>query len=91
MEMSVDSANRYCLKNEYAVAPGNSHLSVAGSLVGAVELLTFIRQAAQDVLIIKSGTITREEIDLKIKQFRDGGATEQEVLDLIQQYNIGDK
>lgn len=32
-------------------------------------------------------TVSRLDIDLKIKEFKDGTATQQDVLDLIQQYN----
>ena len=190
LEMA-DNSNKYGLKPEYSAGPGNSHLSRIGSQIALESLLGFIRQAAQDILVIKSGsssaspiinnipdqsivrggsfasislddyvsdadnadneiswtysgntdllvningsrvatvsvpdtswtgaetitftatdptlltgfdaatftvnqsfTVTRTQIDLKIKQFQAGQATEQEVLDLIRQYNEGSK
>jgi hypothetical protein len=189
IEMSPDSVNRYCLKNAYSNSPGDSHLNRLGGRTALEALLGFIRQGAQDVLVIKSGSsaaspivtnipnqtivegstfatiplddyvtdadnsdaelswsysgnsaltvtidgsriatitpptaawtgtesitftatdpslltasdpatftvtaatvITREDIDRKIKQFKDGQATEQDVMDLIKQYNEG--
>ncbi|MDF1545872.1 MAG: hypothetical protein P1R58_12330 [bacterium] len=56
LEMTPGDPNRYSLKPSYSAGPGNSHLSLAGSQVAMESMLGFIRQAAQDVLVIKSGS-----------------------------------
>lgn len=88
-ETSPDSANRYCLKNEYWFGDNTSHLSLLGQSDAQDSLVSFIRRATEDILIQRAGVVTRQEIDLKIKDFKEGNATEQEVLDLIEQYNSG--
>ncbi len=56
-EMSSDSANRYCLKREYSVAPdaGDSHLSNAGATRAQESMTDFIREAVTDILIQRAG------------------------------------
>ena len=90
-ETSPDSVNRYCLKNAYWQGPpdGGSHLSSYGAAVAQDSLASFIRRATEDILSIRSGRATRRDIDLKIKDFREGQATIQEVLDVIESYNSG--
>ncbi len=90
-EMSPDSINRYFLKNSYWQGPpdGGSHLSPIGSAVAKDSLAAFIRQAVEDILLIRSGNVTRRDIDLKIKEFKEGSATEEDVLNLIEIYNSG--
>ncbi len=46
-------------------------------------------QMAAFVYDYNSPTVNRQEIDLKIKLFREGNATEQDVIDLINLYNSG--
>lgn len=80
--------DKYCLDQAYWAGSGSqSHLSAAGMEKFQNVLVDFIRLTAQDILIQKSGTVTRLDIDRKIKEFREGNATEQDVLNLIQQYN----
>ena len=66
-----------------------AHLSLLGMSITQDSLVSFIRRAAEDILIMRSGGVTRTDIDRKIKAFREGNATLQEVLDLIEQYNNG--
>ena len=83
-----NSANKYCLKEEYhADGDLGSHLSYLGADIAQDSLQTFIKRAVQDILIIKSGTVTREDIDRKIREFQQGTATEEEVRQLIEAYN----
>ncbi len=88
-ETSPDSVNRYCLKNDYWNGEGGSHLSSFGAAVAQDSLAAFIRRATEDILLIRSGHVTRLDIDLKVKDFRENQATIQDVLDLIEQYNNG--
>ncbi len=88
-ETSPDSINRYCLKTAYSASPGDSHLSPLGGRTAQDSLVSFIRRAAYDILVIKANAVTREDIDQKIKQFREGTATEAEVFELIRRYNEG--
>jgi hypothetical protein len=89
-ETAAGAQNRYCLKNEYwAGATAQSHLSAAGAAEGQDNLIAIIRQATQQILTTRSGVVTRQDIDLKIKAFREGTATAQEVVDLINRYNSG--
>ena len=89
-ETAEGSANRYCLKTEYWAGSSNqSHLSSAGQQWMQENLVAFIRNAAQDLLALKSDVVSRRDIDLMIKAFSEGNATEQEVSDLIRQYNTG--
>ncbi len=46
-------------------------------------------EIAAFVFDFDSPSVFRFDIDRKIKDFRDGNASEQEVLDLIDQYNNG--
>ncbi|HWR83184.1 MAG TPA: hypothetical protein VN285_07770 [Candidatus Deferrimicrobium sp.] len=87
LEMTPGAVNRYCLKSEYWAGDAGSHLTPLGASTAQGELIEFIRQAVQDILIQRSGIVSREDVDRKIKEFRDAGATEQEVLNLIRQYN----
>jgi len=88
-ETSADSANRYCLKNDYWNGEGGSHLNHDGSDLAQDSLAAFIRRATGDILTMQSGRVTRRDIDRKIRDFREGQATVQEVLDLIERYNSG--
>lgn len=84
--------NRYCLKNEYWGGPtSQSHLSNIGAAVAQDTLIAFIKRATVEILAARSGTdiVTRQDIDLKIKAFREGQATAQEVIELINRYNSG--
>ncbi|HWR81781.1 MAG TPA: hypothetical protein VN285_00610 [Candidatus Deferrimicrobium sp.] len=53
-ELSADSVNKYCLKTAYWVGDAASHLSLLGASTGQDDLVEFIRQAVQDILIQKS-------------------------------------
>lgn len=55
LEMA-DNQYKYGLKFSYAAGATNSHLSAEGSAVALEALLGYIRQSAQDVLVIKSGS-----------------------------------
>lgn len=89
-ETSPDSPNRYCLKTAYWAGSGaQSHLSNLGAEVMQDTLIAFVRRATADIMGVPPGRPTRADIDRKIKEFREGRASEQEVLDLIQQYNRG--
>ncbi len=84
-----EAPNRYCLKAEYHAGDG-SHLSNAGSSIAQDSLVAFIKRAAQDIIIQKSGLTTRSDIDRAILDEKNGGTTtEQDVINLIQQYNTG--
>jgi len=48
-------ANKYCLKTEYHAGDGGSHLSRPGYSTAQDSLLSFIRRAARDILIQRSG------------------------------------
>lgn len=89
-ETSPDSANRYCLKDEYWDHWGGSHLNHDASDLAQDSLTAFIRRATEDILAMQSGRVTRRDIDRKIRDFREGSATVQEVLDLIERYSGGD-
>ncbi len=80
--------HRYCLKPEYQ-GGGGSHLSLHGASVAQESLVTFIREAVEDILIQRAGVVTRQEIDSKIKEFREGSASESDVSNLIEQYSEG--
>jgi hypothetical protein len=89
-ETAAGQQNRYCLKTEYWAGPtSQSHLNVNGASVGQDNLIAIIRQAALRILGGSASVVTRQDIDLKIKAFREGTATVQEVIDLINQYNSG--
>ncbi|MCP4580788.1 MAG: hypothetical protein GY839_04175 [candidate division Zixibacteria bacterium] len=89
-ETGAGAYNRYCLRDDYwAGSGGQSHLSSVGAAALQVEIIDFIRSATEDILIQRSGMITRRDIDRKILDFREGQADQQEVLDLIEQYNSG--
>lgn len=88
-EMSPDSVNRYCLKNAY-YGDGDSHPNPQlGATTGQESLIAFIRNATSDILIQRSNdtTVTRSDIDRKIREFQRGQAAEEDVLALIRQYN----
>jgi len=89
-ELSPGVPNRYCLKTEYWL-PGDasSHLSNLGADVEQDSLIAFIARAAEDILYQRTGIVTRQDIDRKIKSYREGNATLEEVLDLIARYNEG--
>lgn len=82
-----NNPDKYSMVPSYSAGAGNSHLSRDGSVVALESFLGFIREASYDILVIKSGLVTREDIDLKIKEFKEGSATEQDVHNLIEQYN----
>ncbi len=88
-ETSPGSINRYCLKNDYWNGEGGAHLNHDGSDLAQDSLAAFIRRATEDILAMQSGRVMRRDIDRKIKDFREGQATVQEVLDLIERYNSG--
>lgn len=89
-ELSPGAPNRYCLKTEYWLeGDQSSHLSNLGADVEQDSLIAFISRAAEDILYQRTGIVTRQDIDRKIKAFRDGNATLEEVLDLIARYNQG--
>jgi hypothetical protein len=90
-ETSPDSANRYCLKRAYWAGPnGQSHLSPLGSEVMQDTLISFIKSSTLDILMQRGGgRPSRGDIDRKILDFREGRATMQEVLELIDRYNAG--
>ena len=81
--------NKYCLAEEYHAEndPNGSHLSDIGAELSQDTLAGFIRQMVTDLLIQRSGLTGRYDIDQKIRQFRDGQATEEDVYQLIDQYN----
>ncbi len=86
-EMTPGAANKYCLKETYFGGDG-SHLNPQlGATTGQNNLIEFIRTATRDLLIQRSGAVTREDIDRKIYEFKQGLASQEEVLDLIRQYN----
>jgi len=86
-----DQANKYCLAdNMYPPGEPDSHPSPQlGATTGQTALISFIRTAVHDILVQRSGLVTRADIDQAIYDFQHGNATEQEVLDLIRQYNTG--
>lgn len=88
-ETSPDSANRYCLKEEYWDQWSGSHLGHDASDLAQDSLGAFVRRATEDILVQRSGRVTRLDVDRKILEFREGPATVQEVLDLIERYNSG--
>ena len=89
-ELAPGSYNRYCLKDEYWAGPGGeSHLKSAGAAALQAELVNFIRNVTEDILIQRSDQVSRRDIDQKILDFREGQAELQEALDLIEQYNSG--
>jgi hypothetical protein len=89
-ETSPDSSNRYCLRSQYwAGSSAQSHLSAMGALAMQDVMINFIRLATSEILSLRSGRPSRGEIDRKILDFREGRATESEVLELIEQYNNG--
>lgn len=92
-ETSPDSANRYCLKNDYWAGYENqSHLSADGAIAMQNSLIAFLWQATMDIMIQRAGPPqrpTRADIDRKIRDFRAGNASLQEVLSLIALYNGG--
>jgi len=89
-ETGAGAYNRYCLKDEYWAGSGaQSHLGSVGAAAMQVELVDFIRNATEDILIQRSGVITRRDVDKKILDFREGQADLQETIDLIEQYNSG--
>jgi hypothetical protein len=89
-ETSPDSANRYCLKEEYWDQWSGSHLGQDASDLAQDSLAAFIRRTVEDILVQRSGQVTRQDIDRKILEFREGSATVQDVLDLIDRYSGGD-
>ncbi|HUV30018.1 MAG TPA: hypothetical protein VMY05_02840 [Acidobacteriota bacterium] len=89
-ETAAGAANRYCLNEDYwAGYAYGSHLNPDGAQYLQDTLLGFIRQATQDILVQNTGTVTRQDIDRMIRDFKDGKATEQDVQDLIRRYNEG--
>lgn len=84
--------NRYCLRDDYWGGPtAQSHLSSLGVALAQDTMISFIKRAAIEIMAVRSGTeiVTRQDIDLKIKAFREGQASVQEVIDLINRYNSG--
>ena len=88
-ETSPDSANRYCLDEEYWNQWGGSHLNNDGNDLAQDSLTAFIHRTVEDILVMRSGRVRRMDIDRKIREFREGSATVQEVLELIERYNNG--
>ncbi len=90
-DSSVNNSTRWGLAtaNWLPNDPG-SHLSepVGGNLAQD-SLVAYIKRATHDILIQKSGqiVITRQEIDRKILEFKNGTATEADVQELINLYN----
>jgi hypothetical protein len=78
--------NKWCLDSAYWAGDIGSHLNLAGYSMGQDTLAGFIRSIATDILLQRNNVITRGDIDAKIRDFRGGLATENDVYQLIYQY-----
>ncbi len=87
-EQSPDSANRYCLKEEY-YAGGGSHLSVAGRSVAQLSLIEFLKGAVRDILVKRSGPYDRLAVDRMMLQYKNGVVPEKDILESIRLYENG--
>lgn len=81
--------DKYCLKQTYWAQDGASHLSDLGQGIAQDALVTNIKAVTLKMLQQEAGIVTRTDIDLKIKDFREGRATATEVIDLISRYIAG--
>lgn len=82
--------NRYCLRTDYWAGPtAQSHLNAIGAALAQDALIELIKTASAQILGATSEAVTRQDIDLKIKAFREGTVSMQEVIDLINRYNNG--
>lgn len=84
-----NNIDKYCLKQSYWAQDGASHLSELGQGIAQDALVANIKAVTLKLLQQEAGIVTRSDIDLKIKDFREGRATAADVMDLISRYIAG--